>query len=153
MKCSFNIFEWQAMDLNTKLRTTFDKGNLILKHEWNWTIQIFHVTSLWISISQYSRYLFTFLGNTTHSKVASKLSQLPSPFVQSHVARGHSLSRCEHVMRYKHVPLNTRLKEMQLQYFMESSKKLKIIQESELTRNHTSGRKWNISYQKKSEVS
>ena len=30
---------------------------------------------------------------------------------------------------------------MQLQYFMESSKKLKIIQESELTRNHTSGRK------------
>ena len=39
-------------------------------------------------------HLFIFLGNITHSKVVSSLSQLPFPFAGSHVARGHSMSRC-----------------------------------------------------------
>jgi len=53
-------------------------------------------------------------------------------------------------MKYTHVPLNMRLKKMELQYFIECSKKIKVIQDPELTGNHTSGRKCNISFQKKS---
>jgi len=56
-------------------------------------------------------------------------------------------------MNYTYVPLNMRPKKMQLQYFMECSKKIKIIQDPELTGNHTSGRKCTISFQKKSKFS